>query len=114
MQLGCCAIGNWYSTQYVLYGICFVKDWYFTTFRVSPEPVFHERIYEHLVLGRDSCPDTGCQHLQGFVYFNERQRFLAFKKLFPDSHLEVAKGSPEQNKVYCTKDGNALNMEDYR
>ena len=35
----------------------------------------------------------------------KKTTLVGMKKLFPRAHLEVAKGSPEQNKIYCSKDG---------
>lgn len=57
----------------------------------------------------------GTEHLQGFIYFESKKRMSAIKKIdfktpdgasvfpFATAHLEAAKGSPEQNKDYCTK-----------
>lgn len=48
-------------------------------------------------------------HIQGYVYFKNAIVGKSVAKRLYDwcgihCHLEVAKGSPEQNKVYCTKE----------
>lgn len=59
------------------------------------------------VLGEEIAPTTGTPHLQGYILFNKRVRPMS---LFTHSawqkvHWEAAKGSPQQNYEYCTKDG---------
>lgn len=49
---------------------------------------------------------SGTPHIQGYLYFKSASWFSRVKKAFPTAHLEPAKGSPEQNRVYCSKDGN--------
>nr|QTE03329.1 MAG: replication-associated protein [Anser anser CRESS-DNA-virus sp.] len=45
-------------------------------------------------------------HIQGYIYFeNPREMKGIKKKVFPRAHLEIARGSPEQNYEYCSKDG---------
>lgn len=47
---------------------------------------------------------TGTPHIQGFISLNSQQRLNQLKKLVGDrAHLEVAKGSAQQNRVYCSK-----------
>lgn len=58
-----------------------------------------------LIYGREVCPSTGTPHLQGYVEFLNPQRITGIKTLpgFSTSHLEVARGSPDQNITYCSK-----------
>ncbi|GBN01785.1 Replication-associated protein [Araneus ventricosus] len=81
------------------------NGWSFTSFICEPEPVFDPAVHEYLILGREVCPDTGRQHIQGYVYFKQRRRLPFCKKWLPQAHFEGSKGSPESNKVYCSKDG---------
>jgi len=48
----------------------------------------------------------GTEHVQGYVRFSSRKRLSAAKAWFcaPEIHMEVARGSEEQNKAYCTKE----------
>lgn len=48
--------------------------------------------------------ESGTPHLQGYAYFKNPISLKTASEWFPGSHLEVAKGSAQQNKKYCTKD----------
>lgn len=51
--------------------------------------------------------ETGTEqtnHIQGYISLKSQQRLNKLKELVGDrAHLEVAKGSPEQNRDYCSK-----------
>lgn len=47
--------------------------------------------------------ESGTEHLQGYVEFKQSIRLAAAKKLLPTAHWEIAKGSKEQCKEYCSK-----------
>lgn len=51
---------------------------------------------------------SGTKHLQGYLYFKNPISFNTIKGLLPRAHIEVAKGTAEDNKKYCSKDGNIL------
>lgn len=61
----------------------------------------------YMVLGYEVCPDTGRQHIQGYVAW-ENPRSL---KKFQDDiglkrfHFEPTRGTPLQASDYCKKDG---------
>jgi len=57
-----------------------------------------------LVVGREK-GESGTAHLQGYVCLKHAITFSSLKKQFPQLHIETAKGSPKQNQIYCTKDG---------
>lgn len=61
---------------------------------------------EYMIFGYEEAPTTGTKHLQGFMVFTER-KYMSWiiGKLDERIHLEVAKGSIEQNRVYCSKTG---------
>jgi len=46
---------------------------------------------------------SGTPHLQGYVRNKNGLGFNALKKVLPKAHLEIAKGSAEENKIYCSK-----------
>lgn len=50
--------------------------------------------------------ERGTRHFQGYVLFPKKVRFLRVRELFGDSypHLEKARGSPQQNRDYCSKE----------
>ena len=59
----------------------------------------------YIVIGREICPKTQKKHLQGYVYFENPRSFKSVKKLFGNAHIERTKGTPEDNRDYCIKDG---------
>lgn len=84
------------------------KCWCFTL--NNPVQADHEDLAAldcvYLVYGDELAPTSGTPHLQGYVVFSKNKRFSAVKNLLsPRYHLELAKGSTEQNVAYCTKDG---------
>lgn len=60
---------------------------------------------QYLVVGRET-GSSGTPHLQGYVLLDVRQRMPYLKeKIGRRAHLQPAKGSAQQNRAYCTKDG---------
>ncbi len=55
--------------------------------------------------GIEFCPKTGAKHYQGYTYRKSACTLKAIKKFLGESsgHMEVAKGTPMQNKLYCGK-----------
>lgn len=48
---------------------------------------------------------SGTEHYQGYVQFTKRKTLNQVKAIFGSrSHLEVARGSPQSNKEYCSKE----------
>lgn len=47
--------------------------------------------------------ENGTPHLQGFAQSNRRYSQAWWKKQLPRAHLEVARGTPQQNIDYCKK-----------
>lgn len=58
-----------------------------------------------MIFGRETAPDTGTPHLQGYVYFENARTFGAMKELLPTAHLEKAREGPRCNYEYCSKGG---------
>lgn len=58
----------------------------------------------YLVYGQEK-GDEGTPHLQGYISFHDRHRLGYVKPKIPRAHFEIARGSPAQNRDYCTKDG---------
>lgn len=60
----------------------------------------------YVIQGKEKAPTTGTPHVQGYAYFENARGFKAFKSLLPNgAHVEVAKGTALQNRVYCCKEG---------
>jgi len=53
--------------------------------------------------------ENGTPHLQGYAELRERYRFSTLKnKIGSRSHLELARGTGERNREYCSKEGDFL------
>lgn len=50
--------------------------------------------------------EKGTPHIQGYMYYEHQQYFTSVRaNVFSRAHIEVAKGSSEDNFKYCSKDG---------
>lgn len=61
----------------------------------------------YLCWGVESAPTTGTVHLQGYCYFENAKSLKSALRVLGcgRAHMEVARGSPEQNRTYCSKEG---------
>lgn len=86
------------------------RNWCFTTNNFTPEHVLwlstlvKDGKADYLVFGKE-VGEEGTPHLQGYVEVPKRLRLNQVRKLIPDSHLSVAKGTAAQNFAYCSKEG---------
>lgn len=77
--------------------------WTFTMYGDAP-PVYDSNRMQYLVYQREKCPQTGNLHWQCYMQLLKKQRFTAVKKMFTSQpHIEASRGSPEENRAYCTK-----------
>jgi len=60
---------------------------------------------EYYIFGEEVCPDTGRNHLQCYAYFKNARSLKSVNKMIPDVRLRIANGSPQENYVYCSKEG---------
>lgn len=49
--------------------------------------------------------EQGTPHLQGYLYFKNAVSFNTIKSICPTAHVEKAKGKPQANFEYCSKEG---------
>lgn len=89
------------------------RSWCFTLNNPTEAEVkdVQEVVCKYVIYGEE-IGEAGTPHLQGFVVFNKVQRLSGVKGLIPRAHWEVAKGSAEQNIVYCSKDGKTWSSGD--
>lgn len=80
--------------------------WCYTLNNYTPEEgvALTEIPCRYQICGRE-VGESGTPHLQGYVVFEKQKRLAAVRKLNARCHWEVAKGSTEQNVIYCSKDG---------
>lgn len=64
---------------------------------------------QYIILGEEIAPSTGNPHLQGYIQFSKPKRIDTARKLmqkiYPGCCITQAKGTDEENYVYCSKDG---------
>lgn len=70
---------------------------------VEQRPALDDRM-QYLVYQVEKCPTTGKLHLQMYVQYKNPTAFSSVQKDFPGAHIELAKGTPDDNRRYCTKD----------
>lgn len=90
------------------------KNWSFTLNNFNEEEILLLRnsaslpIVRYLVFQQE-IGEEGTPHIQGYISLNTRQRLNQLKKLVGNrAHLEVARGTPVQNRTYCTKTESAV------
>lgn len=65
----------------------------------------------YMVLGYETAPETGTKHIQGYMYLDNPRYGNVLRHQFGGlGHWEASKGSPTQNKTYCTKGGDFLEL----
>lgn len=57
---------------------------------------------QYVIVGKE-VGENGTHHLQGYIYYKDAKTFTSVKKKLTRAHIEVSKGSPEDNKRYCSK-----------
>lgn len=68
------------------------------------QTTFKELECTYMVYGRE-IGESGTPHLQGYVYFPNPRSISGVKNIHKKAHWEIAKGNHEQNRTYCTKQG---------
>lgn len=64
---------------------------------------------EYIVVGREVGLEK-TPHLQGYLVTKQRKRFNQIKEMVPRAHIERALGTPEENKKYCMKEGDYVEI----
>lgn len=75
---------------------------------------FVDGVFSYLIYGREVAPSTGTPHLQGYAELEKQTRIGTIRKLLPKMHVERAKGSAKQNKAYCSKSEDVVEMGEAR
>lgn len=84
------------------------RSWCITSYKVDEFafPQAHESIIKYLVWQEERCPNTGREHIQGYIELKRPQRMSWVKAAFQDDtlHCEKRKGSRKQARDYCMKE----------
>lgn len=96
-----------------------LKNFCFTLNNYTNEDIkyletFYKGYCVYLIYGKEIGNKEGTSHLQGYAQLKKQTRFNTIKKLLSKYHIENAMGTPEQNKVYCSKDGNFIEFGELR
>lgn len=60
---------------------------------------------KYIIYQLERAPSTGKLHIQGYVQWTKPSRMTKLKTIgLGKAHAEIARGSPEQNKAYCSKE----------
>lgn len=59
--------------------------------------------------------NEGTPHFQGYIYFQHAKNMLGVKKVLQCNwaHVEIARGTPKQNRDYCTKEETRIPGTDF-
>jgi hypothetical protein len=85
------------------------KCWTFTINNYTPVELAYlkeEKEDVRYIVFQEEIGEKGTPHLQGYVQFSRKLRMKAAKTVLgcQRMHLEGSRGSPDQNRTYCTKD----------
>lgn len=60
----------------------------------------------YLIIGSETAPTTGTKHYQIYLETKKKMTITGLKKLLNSAspHIEIARGTAEENKEYCTKE----------
>lgn len=62
-------------------------------------------ICEYCIYCREVAPTTGTEHIHAFVHYKHPRSWKNLKELLPAAHIEICKGTVEQNISYVKKHG---------
>lgn len=84
---------------------CFTINNYADTAEEELQALFPSSV-KYLIYGKEIAPSTGTPHLQGYLQLIKQARLSGVIKMLPKgTHIERAKGKPEQAAEYCRKEG---------
>lgn len=90
------------------------RSWVFTLNNYNADDVkaLHEIKCRYLVYGKE-IGKKGTEHLQGYIEFDNATRFNKMKQLIKKGHFETRRGTRDQARDYCMKDGNFTEIGDW-
>lgn len=82
------------------------RNWTFTIFDVKNIKWLENENIVYYGYEPETCPKTKREHLQGFLQLREKKRLTWIRNnINKSAHLEVMRGTYDENKKYCSKDG---------
>jgi len=58
----------------------------------------------YIVFQFEQGEEKGTEHIQGYMFLQNPRGLIGMKKINKRAHWSICKGTPEQNKAYCTKE----------
>lgn len=85
------------------------RNWIFTVnnYTDADIAIFNQLVPDtakYVVYGKE-VGESGTPHLQGYVQFKAQLRLASCKKVHPTCYWDAARGTPEENLEYCSKQG---------
>lgn len=80
------------------------KHWCFTINNPELDMLDDVTGWTYMVVGYE-VGEQGTPHFQGYVSFEQQLYRTQVSRMMSNAHLEIARGTPEENRAYCTKDG---------
>lgn len=85
----------------------FAFAWTLNNFTPEEEALIQSVPCRYVIYGREHI-ENGTPHLQGYIQFDQQKRFEQVKRLLGGrAHIERAKGKPQENIAYCSKEDKA-------
>jgi len=85
---------------------CFTINGYTAEIFAALAAVPLDETQEYICYQKEIAPTTGNPHIQGYISFANGRRFNAVRNLIPGNpHIEVARGTAQRNREYCSKEG---------
>lgn len=72
----------------------------------------YEMPCRYLVIGKEVGKKCGQPHIHACLVFENARSWKKMKSLFPRARIEKMKGSPEEARTYCVKDGDYVEKGD--
>lgn len=71
--------------------------------------LYNNGLITYILWGEETAPTTGTPHLQGYLEIARKATLKSLQKVMKQVHIPIAlliaKGSANQNKIYCSKSG---------
>lgn len=72
--------------------------------------LFNGTLFNYICFQLESCPESSRAHIQGYVQLRVKKTLNMAKRLLGENtaHLEIARGTPQQNREYCKKENSRI------
>lgn len=87
------------------------RGWLFTIFSLDRDTVPDWPDSTYAISGRETTK-SGRFHWQCYAHWDTLKSFEQVKEIHPGAHCTAARGTPQHNRVYCSKDGDFVETGD--